>query len=100
MGKKIEMKHVAAFLLAVTITVAIITFREQIRGLEQLGYLGVFLAMLLTNATLFLPTPTIVLAIAFGAALPNPYLSDLRRDSEVQSEKPPAIWQAMPQVAW
>src|SRR3989344_1295042 len=75
--QKFGIKHVAAFLLAVTITVAIITFREQIRGLEQLGYLGVFLAMLLTNATLFLPTPTIVLAIAFGAALPNPLLVGL-----------------------
>ncbi len=77
MKQKFEVKHVAAFVLAVAISAAIFVFRDQIRGLEQLGYLGVFLAMLLTNATLFLPTPTILLAIAFGAALPNPLLVGL-----------------------
>src|SRR3989344_524297 len=75
--QKFGIKHVAAFLLALAITAAIFIFRGQIRGLEQLGYLGVFLAMLLANATLFLPTPTIFLAIAFGAALPNPLLVGL-----------------------
>ncbi len=72
MKRKFGAKYVAAFLLAVAITAAIIIFRHEIRGLEHLGYLGVFLAMLLANATLFLPTPTILFTVAFGAALPNP----------------------------
>ena len=45
--QKFGPKHIAAILLALAITAAIIIFRGQIRGLEHLGYFGVFLAMLL-----------------------------------------------------
>ena len=77
MKRKFSVQHAAALFFAVAVTVAILTLHRQIAGLEQLGYFGVFLAMLLTSATVLLPVPTLALVVAFGAALPSPLLVGL-----------------------
>ena len=51
-------------------------YPEKIEAFESLGYLGAFLICLITNATVILPFPGIVLIFALGAAF-NPLLIGL-----------------------
>ncbi|MEM4358900.1 MAG: VTT domain-containing protein, partial [Candidatus Bilamarchaeaceae archaeon] len=48
-------------------------FSDRITTLQELGYLGVFLIALLSNATIFFPAPGWAAVIAMGGVL-NPYL--------------------------
>jgi len=59
--------RLVAFLFVIGIVVAIFIFRDQIRHLYQFGYAGVFLATLISNATVFLPVPGVMLVFTLGA---------------------------------
>ncbi|MCC6905629.1 MAG: VTT domain-containing protein [Anaerolineae bacterium] len=69
-------KQMLALVFAVGITFGIFAFRDQIRQLEHLGYLGGFLGMLLGNATLILPVPGLIFVFVLGGTL-NPLLVGL-----------------------
>jgi membrane protein YqaA with SNARE-associated domain len=56
----------------VAISVLIYRYRHWIKRLAGWGYLGIFLASLLGNATLLLPAPVLALALVEGKYL-NPY---------------------------
>lgn len=53
------------------VTVAILLLQRQIRALSALGYPGVFLVSLLSNATVILPAPGLAFTFAMGGVL-NP----------------------------
>jgi membrane protein DedA with SNARE-associated domain len=59
------------FLLVVGITVALFLSRDEITKFGNYGYLGAFLISVFTNATIFLPMPSILLIFPLGAAF-NP----------------------------
>lgn len=69
-------RHVFAIFFAVGVTVGIYLLRDQIQRLERFAYLGAFLVMLLTNATIILPVPGMVFIFALGGHL-NPLLVGL-----------------------
>jgi uncharacterized membrane protein YdjX (TVP38/TMEM64 family) len=75
-NQKFGWKHLAAFLFAVSVTVLIFLFREQLRELEKLAYVGAFLVMLVGNATVLLPAPGLVIVYSLGSTL-NPLLLGL-----------------------
>jgi uncharacterized membrane protein YdjX (TVP38/TMEM64 family) len=56
--------------LVVAISVSIFLFRNEIAGLSNYGYLGAFLANLVSNATIILPVPGGLIIVALGAVLP------------------------------
>jgi len=60
-------------LLVIAITVVIFLNRDRVSELENLGYLGAFLISLVSNASIVLPTPGLLLLFALGAAF-NPVL--------------------------
>jgi membrane protein DedA with SNARE-associated domain len=64
--KKQIIGRLGALLLAVGITGAILIFAPQIRQFSRLGYLGVFLINLISDATIVVPIPG--LGITFVAA--------------------------------
>jgi len=66
-------KHLISIGFAVGVTVLIFVFRDHIRALDELAYLGGFLAMLIGNATILLPVPGLVFVFALGGTL-NPLL--------------------------
>lgn len=72
----IGFKHIIAIVFAVGITLGIFLMRDQIERFKELAYLGAFLVMLLTSATVILPAPGIVFVFALGAQL-NPLLVGL-----------------------
>jgi membrane protein YqaA with SNARE-associated domain len=61
------------FLIAIGITVAIaiVATYIDIEQLRRYGYLGVFLASLIANATIALPVPGVAVTIGTAVALPN-----------------------------
>jgi uncharacterized membrane protein YdjX (TVP38/TMEM64 family) len=73
---RFELKHAAALVLAVGITLGILAFSDQIKQLESLGYIGIFAVMLLTSATLILPAPGLLFVFTLGGTL-NPLLVGL-----------------------
>jgi uncharacterized membrane protein YdjX (TVP38/TMEM64 family) len=60
-------------LLVIAITVVIFLNRDRVSELENLGYLGAFLISLVSNASIVLPAPGLLLLFALGAAF-NPIL--------------------------
>ena len=58
-------------LLVIGITVGLFLFQHEIKRLGNYGYLGAFLISLLTNATIILPMPSLLLLFPLGAAF-NP----------------------------
>jgi uncharacterized membrane protein YdjX (TVP38/TMEM64 family) len=55
--------------LVIGITVGITLNRDHLEALAALGYGGAFMVMLLSNATLVLPTPGLIFVFALGSSL-------------------------------
>lgn len=61
------------FLAVIALSVFLFLNREQVQELEVLGYPGIFLISLLSNATLILPVPGVLFTSAMGAVF-NPWV--------------------------
>jgi uncharacterized membrane protein YdjX (TVP38/TMEM64 family) len=70
------LKHLLSLLLAVGITLLVFLFRDQVGKLGELGYVGIFLTMLITSATLILPAPGLAFVFVLGKTF-NPLLLGL-----------------------
>jgi membrane protein YqaA with SNARE-associated domain len=65
--RRLTILRLLSLLLVVGIAVVIFIFRDQIKNLAQYGYLGIFLATLISNATVFVPVPGVMVVFAMGA---------------------------------
>jgi uncharacterized membrane protein YdjX (TVP38/TMEM64 family) len=70
-GWKLTVVRILALLAVVALTAFLVLKRDQIQKLEALGYPGIFLISLLSNATLILPVPGVLFTSAMGAVF-NP----------------------------
>jgi len=70
--RRLTLLRILAFIFVVGIVVAIFVFRERVRELSHLGYLGAFLIPLIANATIFVPIPGVWVIFAMGAVF-NPF---------------------------
>ena len=59
--------RILALLLVVGLTAALLSLHDKIQALGAWGYPGIFLVSLLTNATLILPVPGVLITSALGA---------------------------------
>ena len=59
------------FLVILALTVAIFVYRDQLEGLYQYGYAGVFIVNLMASGTVLIPAPGILFTIAMSGVL-NP----------------------------
>ncbi len=73
----ISWQQIIGLVLAVVISAAILMFSPQIQQFGQAGYLGIFVMMLLLNATVIVQTPGVVFVFLLGPALDNPLLLGL-----------------------
>lgn len=60
-----------SLILILGVSVALFLLRDRVRDLGQYGYPGIFLVSLLTNATLILPLPGVLVTTMMGAVF-NP----------------------------
>jgi uncharacterized membrane protein YdjX (TVP38/TMEM64 family) len=54
-------KHAVTLIFAVAITVGAFVFQDAIAQLRELGYVGIFLIMLISSATVFAPAPGLLI---------------------------------------
>jgi len=64
--------RILVLLAVIALTVFLVLNRDRVKDLEALGYPGIFLVSLLSNATLILPVPGVLFTSAMGAVF-NPY---------------------------
>jgi membrane protein YqaA with SNARE-associated domain len=72
--RRLTIIRALAFLIVMAIAVLIFAFRNRIQDLYQYGYVGIFLATMLANATVLVPVPGFALVFAMGAVL-NPLIT-------------------------
>lgn len=65
--------RIGVLLLTVVILLAIVGHKKDFYQFENLGYVGLFLLNVLSNATVLIPLPSII-AVFIGGALWNPFL--------------------------
>jgi uncharacterized membrane protein YdjX (TVP38/TMEM64 family) len=70
--RRLTLLRILAFVFVIGIVVVIFIFRDQVRQLSHLGYLGAFLIPLIANATIFVPIPGVWVIFAMGAVF-NPF---------------------------
>jgi membrane protein YqaA with SNARE-associated domain len=63
--------RILAFLLVAALSIGIYFVRDQVQSLASLGYPGIFLLSILSNATVILPAPGLLFVFAMGAVF-NP----------------------------
>lgn len=66
-----KLLRLAGLLFVVLMSAVIYAFRDQVRSLALLGYPGIFVAVLLSNATILFPAPGGAIVYAMGAVF-NP----------------------------
>jgi len=71
-GWKLNLVRGLAFIAVIAVTVVLYLNRSQVMKLQALGYPGIFLVSLLSNATLILPVPGVLFTSAMGAIF-NPF---------------------------
>lgn len=71
--KRLTILRWLAIIFVIGLTIILFLNRESIQYLERFGYVGIFLASLLTNASLILPVPGVLITSAMGAVF-NPVL--------------------------
>jgi len=71
-GWKLNLVRVLVLIAVAAITVLLYLNRSQVSKLQALGYPGIFLVSLLSNATLILPVPGVLFTSAMGAIF-NPF---------------------------
>lgn len=64
--------RIAALVFVIGLTILLFINRNQVQKLEALGYPGIFLFSLATNATIILPVPGVLVTSAMGAVF-NPF---------------------------
>ena len=75
--KHIGPERAAALISVLMLSLLIFAYRDSLRELEPLGYVGVFLVSLIGNATLILPAPVLVFVYVAGGTLGSPLLVGL-----------------------
>lgn len=73
-AQRLAVLRLLSFLFVVGIVVVILIYRDHVQELAQYGYLGIFLATLISNATVFVPVPGVMVVFAMGAVF-NPFLT-------------------------
>lgn len=71
-GWRLTVVRILVLLAVIGLTVFLLINRDKVKELEGLGYPGIFLVSLLSNATLILPIPGVLFTSAMGAVF-NPF---------------------------
>lgn len=65
--RRLTILRVLALVGVIAFIVILFIFRDQVKRLQQYGYVGVFLLSIAANATIIIPLPGVAFATAMGA---------------------------------
>ena len=68
---------ILGIVLTVLMAVAIVYFKDQVKDLQNYGYLGAFFISVLGGATIIVPVPMLAVVFALGGVMPSPWLVGL-----------------------
>lgn len=71
-GWKLNLLRGLIFVAVLAVTVILFINRDQVKNFEALGYPGIFIVSFLSNATIILPVPGIIITSAMGTIF-NPF---------------------------
>jgi membrane protein YqaA with SNARE-associated domain len=64
---RLALLRILALVGVVALIVVLFVFRDQVKKLEQYGYVGIFLISIAANATIIIPLPGVAFTTAMGA---------------------------------
>jgi membrane protein YqaA with SNARE-associated domain len=64
---RLTILRILALVGVVALIVTLFIFRDQVKKLEEYGYVGIFLLSIAANATIIIPLPGVALTTAMGA---------------------------------
>jgi uncharacterized membrane protein YdjX (TVP38/TMEM64 family) len=64
--------RILALVAVAALIIALFVFRDQVKKLQEYGYVGIFLISIAANATIIIPLPGVALTTAMGAIF-NPF---------------------------
>ncbi len=65
---------ILGIVLTVLMAAAIIIFNEEVKELQNYGYMGAFFISILGGATVIIPVPMLAVVFALGGVMPSPWL--------------------------
>ncbi len=65
---------ISCVVITILMCVAIIVYKDQVKELQNYGYLGAFFISILGGATVIVPVPMLAIVFALGAVMPMPWL--------------------------
>ena len=65
--RRLTILRALALTVVVILIVVLFIFREQVKKLEEFGYVGIFLLSIAANATIIIPLPGVAFTTAMGA---------------------------------
>jgi membrane protein YqaA with SNARE-associated domain len=65
---------IIGIVLTLLMAAAIIIFDEQVKEMQEYGYVGAFLVSILGGATIIIPVPMLAIVFALGGVMPYPWL--------------------------
>lgn len=71
-SKKTQILRIAALVFVIGLTVLLFINRDVVQNMEAFGYPGIFIASVISNASLILPVPGVMITSAMGAVF-NPF---------------------------
>jgi membrane protein YqaA with SNARE-associated domain len=64
---------IIGIILTILMVVAIIYFEDEVKGMQQYGYIGAFFISILGGATIIIPVPMLAVVFALGGAMEGPW---------------------------
>lgn len=74
--RRLQILRILSLSLVIGIVVLVLLNRERVQELARFGYAGIFLITLISNATVIIPVPGVMMVFAVGSVL-NPFLTAL-----------------------
>jgi membrane protein DedA with SNARE-associated domain len=68
-GWRVNLFRFLALLLVILVSISLLSMRDRIQELAGLGYPGIFLAALLSSATVLIPAPGLAIVFTMGSIL-------------------------------
>jgi membrane protein YqaA with SNARE-associated domain len=65
---------IAGVVITLATAAAIVIFDEQVKDMQQYGYIGAFFISILGGATVIIPVPMLAVVFALGGVMPYPWL--------------------------
>jgi membrane protein DedA with SNARE-associated domain len=65
---------IVCIVITLLMAIAIVIYKDEVKELQNYGYLGAFFISILGGATVIVPVPMLAIVVALGAVMPMPWL--------------------------